>query len=104
MWAYQRSASRYSALRQSLGEPDPFKLRYRNQLQAVVRQVVEGRLNQSQATTAIAQEAQVLPAADQSRFSEMAADELLALHEGNFARYRITPAAFQSWQALWQKK
>ena len=28
-WAYKRSCARYSAVRQSLGEPDPFRLRYR---------------------------------------------------------------------------
>jgi hypothetical protein len=27
IWAYQRSCARYSAVRQSLGEPDPFRLR-----------------------------------------------------------------------------
>jgi hypothetical protein len=26
MWAYERSAARYAAVRQSLGEPDPFRL------------------------------------------------------------------------------
>jgi hypothetical protein len=29
VWAYERSSARYSAVRQSLGEPDPFRLRYR---------------------------------------------------------------------------
>ncbi len=27
LWAYERSSARYSALRQSLGEPDPFRLK-----------------------------------------------------------------------------
>ena len=27
IWAYQRSAARYAAVRQSLGEPDPFRMR-----------------------------------------------------------------------------
>ena len=30
VWAYERSSSLYSATRQELGEPDPFRLRYRN--------------------------------------------------------------------------
>jgi Fic family protein len=29
IWAYERSAARYAAVRQSLGEPDPFRLRHR---------------------------------------------------------------------------
>lgn len=28
-WAYERSCARYAAVRRSLGEPDPFRLRYR---------------------------------------------------------------------------
>ncbi len=30
MWAYERSAARYAVLRQSLGEPDAFRLKYRD--------------------------------------------------------------------------
>ncbi|MFT4252948.1 MAG: Fic family protein, partial [Caulobacter sp.] len=30
VWAYERSAARYAAVRQSLGEPDPFRLQYRD--------------------------------------------------------------------------
>ncbi len=104
LWAYQRSAARYSALRQSLGEPDPFRIRYRTQLQTVVRRSVEEQLTQPDAMQVITREAAGLPAADQQRFCEMAADELLALHEGNFARYRIAPAAFEQWKALWRTK
>lgn len=36
IWSYERSAERYAAVRQSLGEPDPFRLRHRDALRAVV--------------------------------------------------------------------
>jgi len=36
IWASERSAARYAAIRQSLGEPDPFRLRYRDQLRALI--------------------------------------------------------------------
>jgi hypothetical protein len=36
MWAYERSAARYAAVRQSLGEPDPFRLRYREQFRELI--------------------------------------------------------------------
>ncbi len=29
IWAYERSAARYAAVRQSLGESDPFRMRHR---------------------------------------------------------------------------
>jgi hypothetical protein len=36
IWAYERSAARYAAVRQSVGEPDPFRLRYREQLRDLI--------------------------------------------------------------------
>ena len=32
---------------------------------------------------------------------EIAERELLSLHSGNFARYRVTPEEFRSWQEAW---
>ena len=37
IWAYERSASRYAAVRQSLGEPDPFRLKHRAGLRQYCR-------------------------------------------------------------------
>lgn len=36
VWAYERSAQSYAAIRQSLGEPDRFRLRFRNELTEVI--------------------------------------------------------------------
>ena len=35
-------------------------------------------------------------------FIEAVENELLSLHEGNFARYRVRPAEFQKWKAAWE--
>jgi hypothetical protein len=103
IWAYERSAARYAAVRQSLGEPDPFRLRYRDELRTLIGAVVRGAMNRRQALAHIADWAQAnLPPADRDRFCETAESELLALHEGNFARYRIRPAEFAAWQAVWR--
>ncbi|NGO54238.1 transposase [Mesorhizobium camelthorni] len=40
IWAYERFAARYAAVRQSLGEPDRFRLRHRAALREVVGAVV----------------------------------------------------------------
>jgi hypothetical protein len=45
-----------------------------------------------------------VPDADRARFIEIAETELLSIHEGNFARYQITPREFEAWQAVWQQK
>ena len=44
IWAYERSAARYAAVRQSLGEPDPFRLRYREQLRELIAELVRARV------------------------------------------------------------
>lgn len=102
VWAYQRSAARYTAVRQSMGEPDPFRLRYREQLRDVVRDVVRGAMSR-QATRAhlVTTSREFIPMADQDQFAEVAETELLGLHEGNFARYLVRPSEFAAWQQIW---
>jgi hypothetical protein len=102
IWAYERSASRYAAVRQSLGEPDPFRLRYRTLLRDVIGEVVRGRMDRTAAAAHIAMSAtEKIAAADQDQFRDVAESELLSLHEGNFARYQIRPTEFEAWQKVW---
>ena len=51
IWAYERSASRYAAVRQSLGEPDPFRLKHRTALFEIVQAIVLDRLDRKAAFT-----------------------------------------------------
>lgn len=102
-WAYERSCARYAAVRQVLGEPDAFRLRYRERLKEVVAAVVRGGLDKKAAAGFIRREAEKLPeVAARERFATMAETELTSLHEGNFARYRLRPAEFAAWQATWR--
>lgn len=102
IWAYERSAARYAAARQSLGEPDPFRLRHRNALRTVVGDVVRTRLDRRAAVGYIAEwSAANIEEAERVEFREVAENELLALHEGNFARYGITPGGFNAWRVVW---
>lgn len=104
IWAYVRSAARYAAVRQSLGEPDPFRLRHRAALREVIRAVVHGRMDKKQAIAHIKNWTQShVDAADRDKFREIAEDELLGLHEGNFARYQIRPSEFGAWREVWSK-
>jgi len=102
IWAYERSAARYVAVRQSLGEPDPFRLRHRAALRQIVSDVVRGRMNRMAAGAHIASWVGENIAPDErEQFREAAETELLSLHEGNFARYGIRPSEFAAWQAVW---
>ncbi|MBM3191582.1 MAG: Fic family protein [Chlamydiae bacterium] len=102
VWAYERSASRYIATLEALGEPDPFRIRYREAIGQVVREVVEQKINKKQAPQVIQQFAKKnIPFQDQNRFIEIVEIEVSSLHEGNFARFRIRPSAFFNWQKYW---
>ena len=102
IWAYERSAARYATTRQSLGEPDPFRLHYRSELREVVAAVIRERMNRKQATAHVANwTGEHIEQQHRERFQQVAERELLSLHEGNFARYRVRPSEFEAWQEVW---
>lgn len=102
-WAYQRSCARYSAIRQSLGEPDPFRLQYRLQIKNLVAEVVHDCMDKRNAAHWIAEWSETeIPSSDQSRFIEVVETELSNLHEGNFARYGLRPSDFVGWRKVWR--
>ena len=103
VWAYERSAARYAAVRQSLGEPDPFRMRHRAALRELVGIAVRDCMNTRQAASEIeAWCGQNIAEQERERFRQMVERELLSLHEGNFARYRIKPSEFAAWQEAWK--
>jgi hypothetical protein len=105
IWGYERSASRYASVRQSLGEPDPFRLRHRQALRTLVAEVVRGGMDKKRAAAHIAAWCREhIDAGERDRFREIAETELLALHEGNFARYQIRPSEFDTWRRVWDTK
>src|SRR3546814_2655050 len=53
IWAYKRSAARYAAVRQSLGEPDPFRLKHSDALRTVVAEIVRAALDRKAAIAQI---------------------------------------------------
>jgi len=102
VWAFQRSCARYSAVRQSLGEPDPFRLRYRAPIAEIVTEIVRGRINRKAVTAFIKQRAlEHIPREDRARFIEVVETELMSLHEGNIARYKLRPSEYQNWRESW---
>lgn len=105
IWAYGRSAARYAAVRQSLGEPDPFRLKHRTALRTVVSEIVRGCMSRKAAPAHIAAWAKArVEEAERERFREVAEIELLGLHEGNFARYQIRPSEFEAWRTAWRRE
>ena len=105
MWAYERSAARYAAVRQSLGEPDPFRLRYREQFRELIAALVRMRVDRKDVATRIAAwSKEKIDSSDRQRFADTVEAELIGLHEGNFARYRIRPSEFATWRQVWKAR
>ncbi|MDT8428424.1 MAG: Fic family protein [Pseudomonadales bacterium] len=102
VWAYERSCARYAAVRRSLGEPDPFRLRHRDLIGETIKKIVIDAMHKQQAVAYIRKVAESkLNPSEQMRFVEVVETELMSLHEGNTARYRIRPSEFANWQAHW---
>jgi hypothetical protein len=103
IWAYERSAARYAAVRQSLGEPDPFRLRYRRQLREIIASLVRARVGRKDAAARIAAwSSAAIDPANRQQFNDIVETELASLHEGNFARYQIRPSEFTAWREVWR--
>lgn len=105
MWAYDRSAARYRAVRQSLGEPDPLRLRYRGELRTLVADVIRRRTGRKDAARHIADwTGASIESQDRDAFIEIAETELAGLHAENFARYQVRPSEFEAWQQVWKAR
>lgn len=101
IWAYERSAQRYAVIRQSVGEPDLFRLKYRDEIRDLVTEIVANAIPPDDAGKLIRDKTATLPNEDQQKFTETVDTELLSLHDGNFARYYIRPAEFKKWKNVW---
>lgn len=105
LWAYQRSAARHITVRPSLGDPDPFRLRYRKQIRALIGGLVRSRTARRDAAAhTAAWSKNEIGAKGRPRFVEVVEAELTGMHEGNFARYRIRPSEFMAWRQAWEPR
>ena len=102
-WAYERSGARYSVIRQSLDEPDPFRLRHRALIAETIGTVVSRRMDRKAAVAHIRRRAtEAFTAGERSRFVELVETDLMNLHDGNLARARLSPAEYSAWKASWR--
>ena len=85
-----------------MGEPDPFRLKHRDGLRAVVAEIIRAGMDRTAAAAHVAfWVKRHIQAPDRERFREIVESELLGLHEGNFARYQVRPGEFAQWRASW---
>ena len=99
VFAYERSIAQYRVVSESLGQPDPIRLRYRKELADTITQTVKA--GEAPATERLRRRGEALgvPHEDLDAFSETALKVLLGLHEGSVSRYRLQPGEFDRWRA-----
>ena len=104
VWAYERSAAKYSTARQVLGQADPFRLKYRQQLIEVIGEIISDCLNAQDSINYIKTWTERhIASSDWAHFREIIETELLNLHEGNIARFRLNSAQFAKWHRQYRK-
>jgi prophage maintenance system killer protein len=91
-WTYRRSVEKYQVIVESMGGPDPMRVRYREQLGEAVRQIVYFGLTLDRALGDLE-----IPGADAAVFNEMLTSELRHLEPYNCARYRLPISKTQAW-------
>ena len=96
VWAYERSAHEYLAVRQNLVEPDPVRLAYRELIKDTVYGVVTGLPQDTLAW--IAARVEQVPAEHRPLVRTHVIDDLRRLHEGVLARYGLRLADYERWR------
>lgn len=97
VWAYERSCQRYTVVRDALPQPDPIRMRNREQLIEIVNAIVRDDLPIGEAEVR-ALATPLTSAEDLEPLIAMAIAELHGLHEGNLARFRLRPGELRRWR------
>ncbi len=98
--AYKMSAQKYSASQQPMNETQIFKLKYRAVIQDIIRAIIIDNATTSDIVGKIRQlvAAQKLSDADNAEMFNVIETEIVSLHEGNIARFKIRPSEFHLWK------
>ena len=91
-WTYRRSIRKYAVIIESLGAPDPFRLKYRDRLSTAVQHIVRDGKKAGQVIRGLK-----LPKGDEKKFATMLQSELQTLSIHNCARYVLSMQTVEKW-------
>lgn len=78
------------------------RLKYRNLIISTLGEIVRGCMNKQEAVMAIKKKASENIAQDeQAKFIEIIEIELMSLHKGNIARFRLKLSEYETWLKTW---
>ncbi|MGV3708576.1 MAG: Fic family protein [Gemmatimonas sp.] len=100
VWAYERSAAQYRAVQQSAPQPDPLRLRYRQQINKMVREFVVAEERPTRKAIADWVARTDIPVVDYEPVSDLVLELLINLHEGSTYRYGLRVSEFQRWKQM----
>ena len=102
VWAYTRSSQKYTAIQQSMGEPNVLKLKYRTAVNEIVRSIILEQIPGSHIVQIIKESinSKIHDETDRAALFNLVETEFLNLHEGNIARFKVLPSEFQTWGKL----
>ncbi len=102
LWAYRRSSQRYTAIQQAMGEPNLLKLKYRREIQEIVKTIILEKTEGFEVTKKIQNltDAKNFPESERQELINLIETEILSLHEGSVARFKVRPSEYQAWRAL----
>jgi len=102
IWAYKRSALRYTAIQSTLGEPNLLKLKYRTEIHNIIRKLIIEKVPGAELVSYIKKliNEQNIPDENKALLFHEIETEIASLHRGNIIQFRIQPNQFYEWQEL----
>ncbi len=97
-WAYLKSCEQYKVVRQSVGEIDEFRVRYRQQRKTCMGEVIRKSLHGKGMESFIRAYCQQQKISQQDRFVAMLLTDLGSLHIGAIVGTGITESQFERWK------
>jgi hypothetical protein len=99
LWAYEQSSQKYSAVQQTIYSPNPIKFKYRLVIQAIIRNLILEKTTDKKIVQKIRDliEKENVAIPDRAELFKIIEIEIISLHTGNFARFKIKPSEFQAW-------
>lgn len=100
VWAYERSCEKYRVVVESLGKPDPVRLRYRGALRAAVEEAVQGLIVPDDAFLAASVRRHSVATEDAGPFIESLRAEFADLRPELLKRYSLRPSELEAWKVV----
>lgn len=96
-WAYRQSSRMYGAVKDSLGDIDPHRIKYREQRKLIMGRIVREKLHGAAALDEIRQFCETNAIDETEKFIAMTVTELENLHDGMIWSIRVSAEQLKAW-------